>query len=268
MREKIIEKWIERGYNASAIDTVQNGVVWHGIVIKEENKSMAPVIYLDDLDGQHDLEESVSYVIAVYEKHRDFQFDVNLLKDKEFIMKRIYIGMQKSSSEPLEKRESFLNGIEEYLFIDVSDGVIKVRKNLLNMDMHEVWEQALRNTIENSEIESIQEVLKEVFFDTGLEDELNEGLKLHPMFVISNYNKRYGASAILNRRLLKKIAVQYNTSKVLILPSSVHEMIVIPYNENMDINDFSETVHEVNSCTVAEEEQLTDRAYILKVLDV
>lgn len=28
---------------------------------------MAPVIYLDDLDGQHDLEESVSYVIAVYE---------------------------------------------------------------------------------------------------------------------------------------------------------------------------------------------------------
>lgn len=45
-------------------------------------------------------------------------------------------------------------------------------------------------------------------------------------------------------------------------------MIVIPYNENMDINDFSETVHEVNSCTVAEEEQLTDRAYILKVLDV
>ena len=243
MREKIIEKLIERGYNASAIDTVKNGVVWHGIVIKEENKSMAPVIYLDDLDGQHDLEESVSYVIAVYEKHRDFQFDVNLLKDKEFIMKRIYIGMQKSSSEPLEKRESFLNGIEEYLFIDVSDGVIKVRKNLLNMDMHEVWEQALRNTIENSEIESIQEVLKEVFFDTGLEDELNEGL-------------------------LKKIAVQYNTSKVLILPSSVHEMIVIPYNENMDINDFSETVHEVNSCTVAEEEQLTDRAYILKVLDV
>ena len=88
------------------------------------------------------------------------------------------------------------------------------------------------------------------------------------MFVISNYKKRYGASAILNRRLLKKIAVQYNTSKVLILPSSVHEMIVITYNENMDINDFSETVHEVNSCTVAEEEQLTDRAYILKVLDV
>ena len=72
MREKIIEKLIERGYNASAIDTVKNGVVWHGIVIKEENKSMAPVIYLDDLDGQHDLEESVSYVIAVYEKHRDF----------------------------------------------------------------------------------------------------------------------------------------------------------------------------------------------------
>lgn len=268
MREKIIEKLIERGYNASAIDTVKNGVIWHGIIIKEENKSTTPIIYLDELDGQHDLEESVSYVIAFYEKHRGFQFDVNLLKDKEFIMKRIYIGMQKSSSEPLEKRESFLNGIEEYLFIDVSDGVIKVRKNLLNMDMHEVWEQALRNTIENSEIESIQEVLKEVFFDTGLEDELNEGLKLRPMFVISNYNKRYGASAILNRRLLKKIAVQYNTSKVLILPSSVHEMIVIPYNENMDINDFSETVHEVNSCTVAEEEQLTDRAYILKVLDV
>lgn len=206
MREKIIEKLIERGYNASAIDTVKNGVIWHGIIIKEENKSTTPIIYLDELDGQHDLEESVSYVIAFYEKHRGFQFDVNLLKDKEFIMKSIYIGMQKASSEPLEKRESFLNGIEEYLFIDVADGVIKVRKNLLNIDMHEVWEQALRNTIENSKIESIQEVLMEMLFDTGLEDELNEELKLYPMFVISNYKKYYGASAILNRRLLKRIA--------------------------------------------------------------
>lgn len=76
MREKIIEKLIERGYNASAIDTVKNGVIWHGIIIKEENKSTTPIIYLDELDGQHDLEESVSYVIAFYEKHRGFQFDV------------------------------------------------------------------------------------------------------------------------------------------------------------------------------------------------
>lgn len=29
--------------------------------------------------------------------------------------------------------------------------------------------------------------IKGSVFDTGLEDELNEGLKLHPMFVISNY---------------------------------------------------------------------------------
>ena len=50
-----------------------------------------------------------------------------------------------------------------------------------------------------------------------------------------------------------------------ILPSSVHELILVPAYEYIDVYQLYEMVKEVNDTQVAPEERLTDRAYILKV---
>lgn len=47
------------------------------------------------------------------------------------------------------------------------------------------------------------------------------------------------------------------------LPSSVHEMLLVPYTEEISLDDFSAMVTEINGAEVAPEERLTDRAYIV-----
>ena len=56
---------------------------------------------------------------------------------------------------------------------------------------------------------------------------------------------------------------QHNTDKIVVLPSYIHEMLLIPYTEDMDIDTFSEMVEEVNNAEVEPIERLTDRAYII-----
>lgn len=84
-----------------------------------------------------------------------------------------------------------------------------------------------------------------------------------PLYVMTNTSKVRGASAILNKKALAEFGKKHNTDKVVVLPSSVHEMLLVPYTEEIDIDTFSEMVEEVNNAEVDQTERLTDRAYII-----
>lgn len=84
-----------------------------------------------------------------------------------------------------------------------------------------------------------------------------------PFYVISNRCKVNGASAILNKKVLSDFGRRYNTDKIVVLPSSVHEMFVAPYTEELDLDTFTNMVTEVNNTQVEPTEGLTDRAYII-----
>ena len=71
---------------------------------------------------------------------------------------------------------------------------------------------------------------------------------------------------MLNKKVMKAFANLVNTKKIMILPSSIHEMILIPCHHcEYDIESCSEIVKLVNENEVELTEQLTDRAYIIEV---
>lgn len=86
-----------------------------------------------------------------------------------------------------------------------------------------------------------------------------------PLFIISNKSKIRGASAILNRKALAEFGKKYNTNKIVAIPSSIHEMLLVPYTEECDIDIFSKMVKEVNNTAVDPTEQLADRAFIIQL---
>jgi hypothetical protein len=50
------------------------------------------------------------------------------------------------------------------------------------------------------------------------------------------------------------------------LPSSIHEVIIIPYiDSSMTIEEFSSMVSEINNTQVSPEERLTDKAYLINI---
>ena len=81
-----------------------------------------------------------------------------------------------------------------------------------------------------------------------------------PMYVLSNEQRYFGASCILYPNALKEISQKFADS-LFILPSSIHEVIIIPASYTEDANELSEIVHDVNVSEVAQDEILSDSVY-------
>lgn len=271
-REMIITELQNRGYKAEAQNTIKNGVELEGIRILTDS-NIAPVIYTEAIienaenEGMS-LDEVVSAIIGTYESHKSFEFDVNMLFDRDFVLNSIYVGLQRVSTEDIEKKlcEDF-EGIESYLYIRgeadrEGSYSIKVSKAILdraNISEVEAWEQAQTNTEAETSLESMAKVMSEML---GFEysEEMDEQT---PFFIISNTSKVKGASAILNKKVLAEFGERYHTDKIVVLPSSIHEMLLVPYTEEIDLDTFSDLVASVNGSEVEPMEKLVDRAFII-----
>lgn len=81
-----------------------------------------------------------------------------------------------------------------------------------------------------------------------------------PMYVLSNTRWLFGASSLLYPGVLKRIS-QYLASDLYILPSSIHECIIIPSKSVYTREDLQKIVREMNETQVREDEYLSDTVY-------
>ena len=81
------------------------------------------------------------------------------------------------------------------------------------------------------------------------------------MYVLTNSSGINGASAMLYNGLIEQFAEKVK-SNLYILPSSIHEVILMPFNEEFDVNALKSMVKEINCTQVPEGEVLSDSVYI------
>ena len=274
-RREIVEELIEKGYQAEVHDVIKNGVTFEGIMIRGEG-AVAPIIYTNEVikvaeANGASLSEVVDEVIREYKEHKKIQFNIDQFNNKKFIISHMYLGIQKASNEEIEKKMCELEGLESFLFIrdrDENGGSYSAKVNeqmlkLINVSVDEAWERAKENTFAETEIQSITSLL---FGLGGMPNEMAETKSDFPeLYVISNNCRFRGASAILDRRALKTFAKEHGVDELVVLPSSVHEMLILPYQDDMNLDDLSDIVKEVNAVQVEPEERLTDRAYLIKL---
>ena len=272
--EMIIEELQYRGFNAKSHNVVKNGIELEGIIILNDTP-IAPVIYTEELiskanEENQSIETVVDTILSMYENHKELPFDTSLFHNRDFILQNIFIGLQKTSSDELIKKAcDELNGIESYLYMrielpDHTQGSVKLHHALLEkatISEEEAWCIAKHNTFAETKLSSMRKVL-ENYFDLDFPTELEPEMPLH---ILTNQNNFRGASAILNKQVLKDFGATYNVDKILVLPSSIHEMLIAPYTEDMNIEEFSYMVTEVNHTQVDPTERLTDTAYILSI---
>lgn len=79
-----------------------------------------------------------------------------------------------------------------------------------------------------------------------------------PMYIATNQNKTYGAGILLYDGLLD--AVAENLGSFYVLPSSVHELIIIPETFG-NPSELKQMVKEINAAEVPAEEILSDKCY-------
>lgn len=81
------------------------------------------------------------------------------------------------------------------------------------------------------------------------------------LMILTNLEKRYGAAALFYPGVLKKLGDTYGD--LLILPSSIHEMLVLPAEEIpwTQYRELEQLITDTNLQLVAPEERLTNHAY-------
>lgn len=258
----IAQELVNRGFDAKAVTVNKNGKEFEAVTIKTES-NIAPTIYTEALvyeaakRGFSD-EWVVDEVIRQYEAHKDVSFDCEIFSDKNFIARNITIGLQKKQEDNLIKKESGLDGIEKYLYLNVKvggeNGTIKITDRLLaviDVDADTLWFWAEGNLRSTTVIEDISEM----FGIPGM----------GTMFVVSNDSKVNGAANALDTDTIKTFAMEQGFTEYCLIPSSRHEMILLPIHEGVmfDIDTLSQMVVDVNLTTVDAVDQLGDKAYHL-----
>lgn len=81
------------------------------------------------------------------------------------------------------------------------------------------------------------------------------------MRVLTNTSGCQGASAVMYSSLVEQTAEEFGTD-VYILPSSIHEMILVPVNEDFTVSNLRNMVKAANCTVVQPKEVLSDSVYV------
>lgn len=151
--------------------------------------------------------------------------------------------------------------------VDISSqgiGSMVVTKELMShwqITEAELWAAAWNNLYqERFYIQNMNDVIKSEIREHEMDIDYKEMDSMLPLYVLSNQKRAYGARAILRTDLLQAFAMGAGRN-LYILPSSVHELILIPDNGNYSADDMRETVRTINETQVPEQDRLSDTIY-------
>ena len=145
-------------------------------------------------------------------------------------------------------------------------GTILVNNQMLDnygITAQQLHEDAIKNApeIRPLVIEGMAEVLAK---QMGVEDLEMLGLNIPPeqeqMFVASVEGNVHGAGVLAYQNFMDQAADRVGGS-FFILPSSIHEVLIIPDNGKFDTASLENMVKEVNATTIDPSDQLTDSVY-------
>ena len=252
------------------------GTIRRGLTLTEQDINISPTIYLEEYYRQFQnggsLEHITSDILRLYNEVR-FQkswgeeklYDYSQVKEKV-----IYRLVNYKSNEKMLRNVPYIVYLDLAIVFCVLLEVTKygtatmaIRNDHLDLwgvEKEELYRQASENTSKflpddfSSMSAVIEELTEESEAHISFEDKEEE------MYVLSNRIHSYGAAAILYSGRMEGIGM-YLKSNYYILPSSVHEVIVVPEKAAVEKEDLSAMVAEINRTQVEAEEVLSDHAY-------
>lgn len=252
-----------------------NGVVRQAVSVRKLSDPVAQVIYIDEmLDGWHSVYEMASYVVDTYRQNQKPVLTDGVLRIKKYAEARKLLSLRlinkKMNREKLSNApyKDFLDmAVIAILAFPSNDDVVV--SSVVDHSMLEAWDvpfdlvyaDAYKNFMEEKTvIMDMNDVLSQAGIKTLLSD---DGLYMH---ILTNEKGIYGATHLLKKDILEQFMKEWH-SDIWVLPSSVHEVILVPCPDNMDIdiNEMTQMVRSVNQEQVPLEEVLSDHAYLYKL---
>lgn len=253
-----------------------NSVVLDGLSFREKGKNIAPTIYLKEFYEEYHngmtMPEILDYIEEMYNRNKleepldtDFYLDYDVVK-KNLACKLIH----------REKNKELLKNVPYLPFLDlaivcyyrmehesVGCGTIQVlekHRKGWGVSQEELFRTARMNTpkILPPIYMNLHEILN---MEDELACELSRGV---PMYILTNSENCFGAVEMIYDSVLQE-AGRYLQGDFWILPSSVHECILVPGSIQNGKRELEAMVRQVNEQEVSPEDYLSDSVYYYRL---
>ncbi|MGN0418690.1 MULTISPECIES: DUF5688 family protein [Anaerostipes] len=238
-----------------------------GLSVGKREERLLPVLYLEPFYRKYSKGEELDTVLAeiasAYEEYEGcFPLDPGKIEDYDFIKENLFFRLvnyernQKQLQEcPYERMED-LAVTYRWIAYRSHDGMASAIVRYRDMILWGITEEQLKaDAIANTKkifpptIRKIQSVIPVHVEEGDI-----------PVFVLSNGDYMNGASAMIYKGILKEFAERMNCN-LYILPSSIHEVIILLEEDAKDIGELFKMVRETNQSVVDREEVLSDNVY-------
>lgn len=251
-----------------------NHVQYDGLIILENGSNISPTIYLNYyyrlLQKKTPLSEILSQILDTYLANKpDTTIDTSFFTDYNNICPHIAYKLIHASLN-----EHLLNDIPHKKILDLAivfycllsgseheNATILIRNRhlaLWGVEPEIIYSQALSNT--PSLLPPTLHDMNSLLFNRKDFNRADVPKAVPSMYILSNPQKLYGASAMLYPGVLEDFSATVNGS-FYILPSSIHEVILLPESSKSVSGTLNKMVQEVNLSQVSPEEVLSDHAY-------
>jgi len=248
-----------------------NGVKLLGLTIKENLDKASPTIYMNYYYDHYMMGESIEELgeriyTAYLESRLNEDIDVNFYLDFDKVKERI-----KCKVINYELNRELLENVpyERYLDLaivcycpikEMNAGILVNNSHLQRwgQGIEEIVRIAKENTRKNERIAlvPIEEMLKEAYPDFDIAD----GNFCPELYVAYDSYKEYGAVCMCFEENLAAFAKKMG-GDYYILPSSIHEILIIRAEDRSRLDELSEMVRCVNRSELDETEVLSNHAY-------
>ncbi len=255
-----------------------NGVILHGIIISSSETNISPTVYLDPFWDQYksniSMEEIAKSIAKIYEENKTCEeFDVSVFTDFEKCKNSITYKLIN-----YEKNKALLEEIPHVIYLDLAivfyclisanEGEtrsILIRNEhikLWNVKSNDLFELASCNTpkLLNSHLSDLSDTMRKIAKASNNEELYMQANYDNQIYVLTNKLNIYGACCILYKQLLQKISERLD-SDLYIIPSSVHEVLLIPSTSDINPDGLSNMIQAVNDTELSKDEVLSDHLY-------
>ncbi|MCR5604171.1 MAG: DUF5688 family protein [Lachnospiraceae bacterium] len=279
-----VQKAMEIRYPEHRVDlrrvTKNNGVIYTGISITGEDDNIYPTMYLEPFYEEYEGEVSedvLDRMCRVYESRRmgeplslDYLGKYEEIRDGlrcKLINYEANTGMledvpyRRFMDLAIVPYYSFRNsGLDSLIKGEATFTVRETHLKMWGIDAERVLDDAVGNTMEAEKpsIRGITEVLREL--NPSYASVIGSEADSCPMYIMSTPGIN-GAVSMMYEEELEEFCENLD-SDIYVIPSSIHEVILVPANDVMPLPMLNDMIREINQTEVQDVEVLSDHAYI------
>lgn len=249
-----------------------NGVRLYGLSIVEPTSNTNPVIYLESFFERFlDTDNWAGTVKDILEFYRDNRvedsFDMKWFCDFSQIRDNLFYRLIN-----YDKNQELLSMVPHTRFLDLAKiyyadcQIGETAGSILIYHRHvkewNITEDELITAAEDNTPRLYPANLHPICDTLGLDDDINLILEMSiPMFVLSNTGNHNGAAAVCYKDILERFSQKVDDDLV-IIPSSIHETMLLPLQKSNSIEDLREIVYDSNRTMLEPSEFLSDNVYL------